>query len=155
MQRYIFIININNYLIDNKFKKVELDNIKFKIRDDTENYDWNKFNKDVDEVKSTGIIIYGNYIDITKIDFIIDFSFFYSLNMTVCSKILSKKKLLNFVNTQDEKIYFEKIFKPKYEELKLKIKFNKYFNIKENTIFSTSYDEIFNLFMVLIKSKLK
>jgi hypothetical protein len=149
------IININDYLIKNKFKEVEFDGVKFKIHEDTENYDWNKFNKDIDELKSSGVIIYGNYIDSSKIDFKIDFSFFYSLNIGLCKKILSKKKLLNLVNVEDEKIYFEKIFNPKYEELKLKIKFNKFFNIKEDTKFSNSYDEIFDLLMDLIKSKIK
>jgi hypothetical protein len=149
------IININDYLIKDKFKEVEIDGVKFKIHEDTENYDWDKFNKDVGELKSTGVIIYGNYIDSNKIDLKIDFSFFYSLNTTLCKKILSEKKLLNLTNVEDEKIYFEKIFNPKYEELKSNIKFNKFFNIKEDTIFSTSYDEIFDLLMRLIQSKLK
>ena len=151
----VHIININNYLIKNKFKQVEFDGVKFKIHDDTENYDWKKFNKDIDELKSSGVIIYGNYIDSAKIDFEIDFSFYYSLNTTLCKKIINEKKLLNFSNTEDEKIYFDKIFNPKYEELKSIIKFNKFFNIKENTIFSTSYDELFDLLMDLIKAKLQ
>lgn len=149
------ILNINDYLIENKFKMVEIDNIKFKIYDDTNNYDWEKFNKDVEKFKSFGIIIYGNYIDITKINFNVDFSFFYSLNTVLCKKILIEKKLLNLDKMEDEKIYFKSIFNPKYEELKSNIKFNKFFNIKEDTIFSDSYDEIFNLLMELIKSKLK
>lgn len=149
------IINTNNYLIKNKFKQVEFDGVKFKIHDDTENYDWDKFNKDVEELKSSGIIIYGNYIDSNKIDFKIDFSFFYSLNTTLCKKILSEKKLLNLTNVEDGIIYFEKIFNPKYKELKSNIKFNKFFNIKEDTIFSNSYDELFDLLMILIQSKLK
>lgn len=148
------IINLNNYLIKNKFKQVEFDGVKFKIHDDTENYDWDKFNKDIGELKSSGVIIYGNYIDISKIDFKVDFSFFYSVNNTLCKKIINEKKLLNFTNAEDEKIYFDKIFNPKYEELKSRIKFNKFFNIKENTTFSTSYDEIFDLLMELIKAKL-
>ena len=149
------IININNYLFKNKFKEVEFDGVKFKIRDDTENYNWDKFNKDVGELKSSGVIIYGNYIDSSKIDFNIDFSFFYSLNVNLCQKILSEKKLLNISDAEEKKIYFEKIFNPKYLELKTNIKFNKFFNIKENTVFSASYDEIFDLLMELIKSKLK
>lgn len=148
------IININNYLIKNKFKKVEFDGVKFKIHDHTENYDWDKFNTDIDELKSSGVIIYGNYIDMTKIDFKVDFSFFYSMNTTLCKKIINEKKLLNFTNPEDEKIYFEKIFNPKYEELKSRIKFNKFFNIKENQIFSNSYDELFDLLMELIKTRL-
>ena len=90
----ISIININNYLIKDKFKKFKFGNVKFKIYEDTENYDWDKFNKDIYELKSTGVIIYGNYIDSTKINFRIDFSFFYSLKTILCKKILTEKKIL-------------------------------------------------------------
>lgn len=148
------IVNISNYLIKNKFKNFDFDGVKFKINDHTENYDWDKFNKDINKFKSSGVIIYGNYIDSTKINFNIDFSFFYSLNMSLCQKIISEKKLLNIKNDGDEKIYFEKIFNPKYDELKSTIKFNKFYNIKENTLFSNSYDKIFDLLMELIQSKL-
>lgn len=151
----INIININDYLMENKFKEVEISGVKFKIHEDSENYNWENFNKDINKFKSSGVIIYGNYIDINKIDFKIDFSFFYSLNGILCKKILNEKKLLNFDNENDEKIYFEKIFIPKYEELKSNIKFNKFFNIKEDTIFLNSYDEIFDLLMSLITAKLK
>lgn len=147
-------LNINDYLSQG-FKIVEVNGIKFKIYDDTTNFDWDKLNNDVNELKSSGVIIYGNYIDKLKMNFDIDFSFFYSLNNTLCKKVLIEKKLLNLNNEEKEKIYFEKIFNPKYEELKSNVKFNKFFNIKEETKFSNSYDEIFDLLMNLIKSKLK
>jgi uridine kinase len=149
------ILNINEYLIKNKFKIVELDGIKIKIYEDTDNYDWDKFNKDVEKLKSSGVIIYGNYIDIKKVDFNYDFSFFYSLNTTLCKNILIKKKFLNLNNKNHDKIYMEKIFNPKYEQIKSDVKFNKFFNVKENTIFSDSYDMIFDSLMVLIQSRLK
>jgi uridine kinase len=149
-------LNINDYLIKDKFKELEFDDIKFKIYEDTDNYDWDKFNDDVEKLKSTGVIIYGNYIDLTKINYKYDFSFFYSMNMTLCKKILIENNLLNINEIQpNDKIYFEKIFNPKYEELKQNIKFNKFYNIKEDTKFNDSYDDIFDLLMNLIKSKLK
>ena len=63
---------------------------------------------------------------------------------------------LNLLNVQEnqEKIYFENIFNPKYEELKKSIKFNKYYNIKENTKFEDSYDDIFDLIIKLVQTKL-
>ena len=149
------IVNINDYLIMNKLKHVEIDGIKFKIYEDTDNYDWDKLNKNINELKSSGVIIYGNYIDLSKINFNYDFSFFYSLNNTLCKKILIEKKFLSFDNKKHEKIYFDKILNPKYEEIKSNIKFNKFYNIKENTVFTDSYDEIFDLLMNLIKTKLK
>lgn len=84
------------------------------------------------------------------------FLFFYSMNLTLCKKILISNNLLNIDDLeQNDKIYFDKIFNPKYEELKQNIKFNKFYNIKEDTKFDNSYDEIFDLLMDLIKSKLK
>ena len=150
------IINVNDYLIKDTFKELTFEDVKFKIYEDTENYDWDKFNNDINELKSTGVIIYGNYIDAKKINFNYDFSFFYSMNITLCKKILSENKFIDFDNSNDsnEKIYFEYIFNPKYDELKQNIKFNKFYNLKENTTFDESYDEIFDLLMDLIKSKL-
>lgn len=150
------IINMNDYLIKDKFKELEFNNVKFKIYEDTDNYDWDKLNYDIENIKSSGVIIYGNYIDSKKINFKYDFAFFYSLNTNLCKKILIEKKLLNINDMEDNyKIYFEKIFNPKYEELKKNIKFNKFYNIKEDTKFNNSYDDIFNLLMELIKSELK
>lgn len=150
------ILNINDYLIKDKFKELEFDNVVFKIYEDTDNYDWDKFNNDVGGLKSSGVIIYGNYIDSNKINFKCDFSFFYSMNMTLCKQILIEKNLLDTNDLkQNESIYFEKIFIPKYEELKQNIKFNKFYNIKEDTKFDDSYDNIFDLLMDLIKSKIK
>lgn len=149
------ILNINDYLIKDKYKEVEYDNIKFKIYEDSDNYDWNKLNDIVNELKSTGIILYGNYIDLNKIDFNCDFAFFYSVSNNLCKKILIEKKLLKIEDIKNEKIYFDKIFYPKYEELKTKIKFNKFYNIKDNTKFDESYDLIYDLLIQLIQSKLK
>jgi hypothetical protein len=148
-------LNINDYLIKDKFKEVEFSNIKFKIYDDTDNYDWDKLNNDDNKLKSSGVILYGNYIDSSKIDFNYDFAFFYSLNTYLCKKILIEKKLLKIEEVKNERIYFENIFVPKYEKLKKDIKFKKFFNIKEDTLFNDSYDEIFDLLMTLIKSRLR
>lgn len=149
------VLNINDYLIKNKYKEVVFDDVKFKIYEDTDNYDWDKLNNDIEGLKSNGVIIYGNWIDTSKINFTYDFAFFYSLNTTLCKKILNSLNLLNIDDVPNEKIYFEKIFNPKYEELKKNIKFNKFYNIKEDTKFDETYDENFNLLMGLIKSRLK
>jgi len=151
----IKILNIRNYLIENKFIEKNIDDINFKIYEDTENYDWNKLNNDINDSKTSGIILYGNFIDIDNINSDIDFSFFYSMNITLCKKLLFEKKILDFEESDSKtKIYFEKIFNPIYENIKQKIKFNKFFNIKEETKFDESYDEIFELLMNLIQKKL-
>lgn len=151
----IKILNINNYLIKNKFIEKNINDINFKIYEDSNNYEWEKLNKDIDDSKSSGIILYGNFIDMEHIEYDIDFSFFYSMNLTLCKKILFEKKILQWNESDSKtKIYFENIFNPIYENIKEKIKFNKFFNIKEENKFDESYDEIFDLLMNLIKKKL-
>ncbi len=149
------IINSNDYLIENKYIEKEHNGIKFKIYESSENYDWKKLNEKVNDLKSTGVIIYGNYIDNTMIDWKFDFCFFYSMNTTLCKKNLFEKKMLDF-NESEEKsnVYFEKIFNPFYDDLKKNIKINKFYNIKEDTSFDVIYDEIFDNLMSLIQKKL-
>ena len=150
------IIKINDFLIKDKYKEIKIDEIKFNIYEDSENYDWEKFNSTINELKNKGVILYGNYLDINKIDWDIDFSFFYSMNATLCKKILIEKKMLDFDSDDlKTKIYFEKVFNPIYDDLKNVLKINKFFNLKEETTFDNSYDEIFDLLMSLIAKKLK
>jgi hypothetical protein len=149
------ILKINDFLLKDKYTEKIIDDIKFKLYEESENYDWKKLNNEVNNLKKNGLIIYGNYIDITKIDWDINFSFFYSMNNNLCKKILIEKKLISSNYSDKElKIYFDKIFNPIYEEVKNSIKINKFFNIKEDTNFDDSYDEVFNLLMDLISKQL-
>lgn len=152
------VIKINDFLIEGKFKEVNIDGINTKLYEDAENYDWDKLNSTINEFKSKGIILYGNYLDNNKIESDIDFTFFYSMNITTCKKILIEKKMIEFEVEESEQIinnYFDKVFIPLYEDIKNKIKVNKFFNIKEETKFDESYDEIFDILMELISKKLK
>ena len=150
------IININDYLLKNKFIEKKIDNHIFKLYEHPNNYDWDSLNKDINEKKSTGIIIYGNYLNKEKINWDIDFSFFFNMNFSLCKKILLEKKfILNEDSEEKIKIFFDKIFNPLYNSLKEEFKINKFFNIKEETTFESSYDEIFMILMDLISKKLK
>jgi broad-specificity NMP kinase len=149
------IINSNDYLIPNKYIETEHDGTKFKIYESSENYDWEKLNKDVNELKTKGVILYGNYIDNNKVDFEIDYCFFYSMNTTLCKKKILDKKILDFDNSEEKvNTYFEKIFNPFYENLKNDMKINKFYNIKEDTAFDLIYDETFDNLMSMIQKKL-
>lgn len=152
----IKIIKINDFLIEDKFKNINIDNTDIKIYEDTDSYDWDKFNMSVNNAKNDGVIIYGNYLDIKKIDWNIDFSFFYSMNVKTCKKILVEKKMIELINS--DRIlnkYFQHFLNPLYENIKNDIKFDKFFNIKEETTFDESYDEIFDILMNFILKKLK
>ena len=149
------LININDYLIKDKFIEKNIDDVKFKLYEHSDNFAWEKINEDVNKVKSNGLILYGNFIDLSKIDFKIDFTFFMNMNNSLCKDILVEKKLLS-PNLDDNKIkiYFEKIFNPLYEELKQNININKFFNVKKESNFDEIYDKVFDTLMDLIKSKL-
>ena len=151
------IININDYLIKDKYEEITIKDFKFKIYEDPDNYDWDKLNDDVNKSQSTGLIIYGNYIDSNKIDWDIDFSFFYSMNNNLCKKMLIENKFLEKIADSEEKIkiYWNDIFIPLYEELKLNLKIKKYYNLKEDSTFNESYDNIFDYLMELIQQKIK
>lgn len=152
----IQVIKVNDFLIKNKFESVEISGSNVKIYENTNNYDWDNFNSKINELKANGVIIYGNYLDIEKINFQIDFSFFYSMNNNLCKKILIEKKMIEWdIDDKKTNEYFEKIFDPLYSKIKETFKINKFFNIKEDTKFDDSYDEIFNLLMELISKKLK
>lgn len=150
------VIKINDFLIEGKYKEINIDDTKTKIYEDTDNYDWDNFNSTINSLKSDGVIIYGNYLDIEKINWEIDFSFFYSMNTKLCKKILVEKKMVDWDESSNVlNVYFEKIFNPLYDNMKNKIKINKFFNIKEETTFDDSYDDFFDILMELISKKLK
>lgn len=152
------IININNYVKKNAFIKKEVENIKYKLYDHIDNYDWDKLNKDVTKIikDKSGVILYGTFIDTEKINFNIDFTFFLNMNNSLCKEILIKKKFLPYKEDDNRiKIYFEKIFNPIYDTLKLNININKFYNIKEKTKFNEIYDNLFDTLMDLILKKLK
>lgn len=150
------IININDYLIENKFIDKEVDGVKFKLYEHPDNYNWEKINLNVNSLKKRGVILYGNYLDIDKIDWIPDTTYFISLGYSNCRKKLIEKKLLPYPeNDQRVQLYFNKIFNPIYEELKTKVKINKFFNVKEDTTFNQIYDELFDGLMIMIGSRLK
>ena len=95
-------------------------------------------------------------MDVDKIDWVPDTTYFISLGFNTCKKKLIEKKLLPYPeNDHRVQLYFNKIFNPIYEELKTKVKINKYFNVKEDTTFNQIYDELFDGLMGWIDSRLK
>ena len=142
------VIKINDFLIKDKYKEINIDGLKTFVYEDPDNYDWDEFNSTINKFKTDGVIIYGNYLDVEKIDWKIDFSFFYSMNIKTCKKILVEKKMIEWSESDPIlNIYFEKFLNPLYENIKNSIKINKFFNIREETKFDESYDEIFDILM--------
>ena len=149
------IIKINDFLIKDKYKEVEIDEFKIKIYEHTDNYDWDKLNLKINDAKKKGVIIYGNYLDIDKINWKIDFAFFYFMNVKNCQEILLEKKMIDDnLSKKALSKYFSKYLNILYDELKKKIKINKFFKINNEITFVNSYDLIFDTLMELILQSL-
>jgi hypothetical protein len=63
------LISLDDYCDENNVPIIELFNQKFKDWDDIIVYDWEKFNKDVNNYKKNGIIIYGDSFPKDKLKF--------------------------------------------------------------------------------------
>lgn len=100
------LININDYM--NGFVEKEINGIKYKLYDYPDNINWNKLVEDIEDKKSTGVILYGNYMDYNKIKDIItiDFSYFFDLKHNPLKKNLIEKKMLGF-EVLNNKPFFE------------------------------------------------
>lgn len=152
----VSVIKIGDYLDKTKYVEHEEDGFKFKLYDHKENYDWEKFNNAVNEKKSSGVIIYGNNLDVSKINFKVDFTFFYSMSKSMCKNVMIERKIITDGEEDQARnnIYFDKMFFPMYEklkdELKTVLKINKFINIKPNTDTTKICDELFNNLMDLI-----
>jgi hypothetical protein len=98
------LININDYLEKKKYIDIEVKRIKFKLHEHPDNIDYTKLLNDINEKKSSGVILYGNFINTQKIkDIVIDFSYFFDMRFTYLKENLIKKNLLPF-NDKNEKI---------------------------------------------------
>ena len=169
----ISLININDYF-KNEYVEKEIDGLKFNLYDQPENIDWESLNKVVNEKKEYGVILYGNYINPDHINFDIDFVYFIDLNNNLCKELLLKNNLIktNFVDEKTEEsseekekrmnIYFDKVLLPSFDKLretiKEKMSVNKFFNIKEDSVFEDVYNKLFDILMnniekVLLKKK--
>jgi hypothetical protein len=158
------IINLNDYLIKDKYiEKVFTDvsnnnkEIKFKIYEDTENINWNKFNEDINNFKSSGVIIHCNFLDKEKINFDIDFAFYFYTSIKYCKEIISNNNLLNF-EKKDINHYFEFVFIPFYSNYDQNIKniftVYKYFKINETSNNDDIYNTLFDVIMNNLQSKI-
>jgi hypothetical protein len=152
---HLSLINVNNYLKKDSFIEKDISNIKFKLYEHPDNYDWDKLNNDVNEKKEQGIILYGNYVDKNNLNFEINFCYFFNMNLNLCKNILIEKQMLPYKEDDEKiKVYFKDIFNPLYEKLKEDMKINKFFNLKETTSFNDSYDELFDNLMEQIQKNL-
>lgn len=132
----INLINMKDYFLEHNYETIEVEKgdkkIKLKVYETSENYDWETLNNDMLK-ENGGSIIFGNFINIEKIKFRIDFTFFIDMSVSQCKKIILNKKILPFEKEKEEmkiNTYFEKVLIPVYEEMKDGMKINKFFKLK-------------------------
>jgi hypothetical protein len=158
------VLNLNNYLIKDKFveKTIITDSsnnkeTKFKIYEHSDNIDWTKFNSDVNNLKSSGVIIHANLMDKDKLDFNIDFSFYFYSPIKYCKDNVSQNNLLN-LEKKDINNYFEHVFIPFYSNYDQNIKniftIFKFFKITETSNNEDIYNTLFDSLMTNINNNI-
>jgi hypothetical protein len=90
------LINMNKYYDGDKFVEKTVNDVVYKLYDHPDNINWDMVNGEVDAKKGSGVIIYGNYLDIAKISFKPNFVFFVNMNNNLCKTILIKNKILPY-----------------------------------------------------------
>jgi hypothetical protein len=144
------LIKISDYH-NNKYIKKTINNSIFNVYEDIENYEWEKLSNDVDKYKSKGIILYGNNIDTEKITFKIDFIYFTSIKYQLYKKYILKYDTIDNKKEYYLNTYVSNYISPLYENLKSKLKINKFFNIKEDINIDDTYKELFDNLITNIK----
>jgi hypothetical protein len=123
----IKLINLSNFYKKDKHIKFTDENDTFNNYDINSNYNFNELNKTIKEHKN--VIIYGSTIDITKIDFKINFTFLLSSTKTRIKECIEKQNIMQ--NEELIQKYVKKYYLPYYDNLKEKIKLDKIVNIKK------------------------
>ena len=149
------LIKINDYYEDNKFIEKTINDKIFKIYENVNNYNWDKLSKEVNEYKETGVILYGNIIDIKKINFKIDFIFFTSIQNKLYTEYIIKHKLFENIDEEYINLYTNNYITPLYENIKKELQINKYYNIKKDTDIEKIYDQLYNYLIINIKKIIK
>ena len=88
------LINMNKYYDGDKFVEKTVNDVVYKLYDHPDNINWDMVNSEVDAKKATGVIVYGNFLESTKITFKPNFVFFINMNNNLCKTILIKNKIL-------------------------------------------------------------
>ena len=147
----IKLIRLKDYLIKDKYTVIEVENVKFNIYDSPENIDWNKLNEDVKKDKR--VIIVGNQIDATKINFEYNLAYYLDTSYINYKNYIIDKQIIKDVDEKTMDIYVYKVFKLNAEELKKTAHF-KIFNIKKDVKYLDVYDKVVESIINYISKKL-
>ena len=127
--------------------------------------DWDKFNKNINEMKEKGLIVVGISFPSDKIEATPDHHIHLNISKQLCmekrTEFLNKhkdeekyKEDLELIGTQTEKLKMNQLIFPYYLEAIKNAKINKFININELNENQT-YDIAFDLLLDMIKKYLK
>lgn len=147
------LININDYYKENSFIEENIKDATIKIYEHYDNYNWKELSTKVNKLKSKGVVLYGNIIDVDKTTFTIDYMFFITIKNTQFKEFLIKNNKISLKENYLD-LYITNYITPLYENLKKKIKVNKFYNIKDKNDIEKIYQDLFNYLIISIKKKI-
>jgi hypothetical protein len=160
-------VNIKQFILQDKFKEVELSNQK-KVKV-WYNYDWDKIKKTINENKKKGILICGDFFPIEELNNIkIDMHFHIKLGkQNIIKKRLEYIKDLTdkekFYDDETETLIINQIIYPYYLDIIQKSHINKFINVNDiielsdtqyiNKVSDTIFEFIINFIIEYLTNK--
>lgn len=161
------------HFISNDFKLKLIDQDDYYIKDHNEKtkigdemvinwysddaINWDKLNKDIDDVKTVGVVVIGTTLPDDKMNIKPN----YHIQLTMSKQECVRRRLLFLENTEKdkinqdfEKLKINKLAYPYYLEILNRSKINKFINITEKTD-ENIYDEVFDSIIQFINQQLK
>jgi uridine kinase len=146
-------ISLEDYCEKENVKVFEV-NSELKIHDweHIDVYNWDKFNKDVNNAKEKGVVVYGDYFPTFKLDFKPNFHIHVKLSK---DNLIEKRKeyidknpekcseLLEIIKNNQFDLIINKVTYPYYIEYRDKSNIDKYVNADKNTS-DEIYDQVFD-----------
>lgn len=155
-------VNLDNYHKKEYNKTVDIGDVKVVDWDSVESYDWDEFNKTINDNKANGIIAVGSMF----IPELLKFNPDGHIHVKIAKKTLLDKRhayieshrekaptLYELKNTDTEMQIFNKITFPHYFEYREKSKINIFLNANEKSV-DQMYDEAFDYLIDIIQKYL-
>jgi guanylate kinase len=157
-------LNLNDFFkSEDEYKNiVEVGDLKVVDWDSPDSINWEGFNKEVNKVKSNGVIVSGFAFPKDKISFEVDFHIHLKISKDdliknrveyANEKLDDKTSRISEIGEEIEKRILNKVTFPHYLKSLETSVINKYISIKYGSL-KEAYDEMFDYIMAIIKKKI-
>ncbi len=157
-------LNLNDFFkSEDEYKNIiEVGDLKVVDWDSPESINWGEFNKEINKVKSNGVIVSGFAFPKDKLDFEVDFHIHLKISKDdliknrveyANEKLDDKTSRINDVGEEIEKRILNKVTFPHYLKSLETSVINKFISIKYGML-KEAYDEMFDYIMAIIKKKI-